>query len=1371
MSKNIFLTLLFVCLLSVGAIGGGFAEWGGGGGGGASDVTDLTATNWRVFYSGADGKVHELVMGADGSFFKSLGPDQIPTWGTPPGGGDVLKSGTMSANWLTFWTGDGTVSGNSNFTVSGSNLIVVGALTSGGLVIGAADISEAELEILDGATLSTTELNYVDGVTSDIQTQLNAKLEAGDAVTDLDGTAYRLLYVDASGNVAELIFGASGTALVSNGPSAIPSFQTVGDVLGPGTNTDGYIPLWSGTDSKTLANGIANNSTNWNTAYTHSQIVTGNPHSLDAADVGAEPSFGVLPIADGGTNSSAAISDGRVVITASGGITQSPSITTTELGLLDGKTSLVETESDPVYIADPAFGITSGNITDWGTAYSHSQITTGNPHSLDATDVGAEPSFGTLPIADGGTNSNSALSNNLVIVSVAGALVENANDVSITELALLNGLTSIVETEVDGDASNEIQDVSYTASTRAVAMSGGGSGFTFPLFATASTDAGLVPGSNSLGTTYFLRADGTWAVPAGGAQNLGYTASTGTVTIDGGGSDATIGGFSTSSTDYGLVIGSNSVGATYYLDGSGAWSVPSGSTDDQNLSWDAANGHVEIESGTDADIGSFSTSGTNYGFVVGSNSVVGAYLNSDGSWDDLDTDISNNTDVAANTSARHTSGSDDQSLGFTPSTGTVTIDGGGSDATIGSFSTSSTDYGFTPGSNSVGATYYLDGSGAWSIPAGGTDDQNLTWDAVNGHIEIESGTDADVGGFSTTGTNYGFVIGSNGVGTTYFLRADGTWAVPAGGGDVSAGTGAAQYRLAIWEDGSTIGGFAGLTYDDTYMYLGDTKGIATTANSADYYDMLAYDEDGAAYTVLQRFVNSNDPATYFYTTGGEDYWKFCNVNIPSTDSDGGLAYHDVTDDIWGGMFTEVDGQILSYGINVIQVDSMNAANTAFPGAIFRLDARTGTFPNGHAFIVKYHSTSESTERNAFAYDLNAHRFIIWDDAGVETSAYWDFIFNGTTSSLALNSGGVDPAGILDLYGELRFSADDVFASDVAQVMTDATNGLEISGHAGTTYDLVLKEAGGNILLSNAIGTDYINIAASSTIGGNAIAYSGGAFHNGFSDYVAAEHYDWSSDNSGTAVIDGNNIEYVDPVLATGFLKVTTGTGALSSVANITLTTDVTGVLPIANGGTNSSTALNNGYVMVSSGGAVVEHASVSVTELALLDGITASLLYSGSSWTGLDGTAWSMAYTNGSGDVTELTVGANGYFLRGNGTTSAPTWDQITFTKSFTLEDPTSSEDMSIWRVTQNITIVEVNCTVVGTTPSVTINPKHASDRSAAGTALLSSATAITNTTTGQALTSFTDATLSDGEILWLETTAQSGTVDELHVTIEYTID
>jgi hypothetical protein len=59
-------------------------------------------------------------------------------------------------------------------------------------------------------------------------------------------------------------------------------------------------------------------------------------------------------------------------------------------------------------------------------------------------------------------------------------------------------------------------------------------------------------------------------------------------------------------------------------------------------------------------------------------------------------------------------------------------------------------------------------------------------------------------------------------------------------------------------------------------------------------------------------------------------------------------------------------------------------------------------------------------------------------------------------------------------------------------------------------------------------------------------------------------------------------------------KIADGTIVNADIANgtINLTQKVTGVLPIANGGTNSSTTLNNNRVMVSSGGAIVENAAL-----------------------------------------------------------------------------------------------------------------------------------------------------------------------------------
>jgi len=64
----------------------------------------------------------------------------------------------------------------------------------------------AELNVLDGITATTTELNYTDGVTSNIQTQLNSKeatiTGGATTITSSNLTASRALLSDGSGKVA-----------------------------------------------------------------------------------------------------------------------------------------------------------------------------------------------------------------------------------------------------------------------------------------------------------------------------------------------------------------------------------------------------------------------------------------------------------------------------------------------------------------------------------------------------------------------------------------------------------------------------------------------------------------------------------------------------------------------------------------------------------------------------------------------------------------------------------------------------------------------------------------------------------------------------------------------------------------------------------------------------------------------------------------------------------------------------------------------------------------------------------------------------------------------------------------------------------------
>lgn len=122
-------------------------------------------------------------------------------------------------------------------------------------------------------------------------------------------------------------------------------------------------------------------------------------------------------------------------------------------------------------------------------------------------------SIGATEVTD---NSLTATDLNVNVVSSVDGVTNDGGNIDLIQGGIVTitpddgtNTITISATEVDGSTTNEIQNVSYTASTRAVAISGGGTGFTFPTFSTSGTDAGLVAGSNGA-TTSFLRGDNTW---------------------------------------------------------------------------------------------------------------------------------------------------------------------------------------------------------------------------------------------------------------------------------------------------------------------------------------------------------------------------------------------------------------------------------------------------------------------------------------------------------------------------------------------------------------------------------------------------------------------------------------------------------------------------------------------------------------------------------------------------------------------------------------------------------------------------------------------------------------------------------------------
>jgi len=77
----------------------------------------------------------------------------------------------------------------------------------------------------------------------------NTALQPADNITQLDGTADRLLYINSLGDVTELALGSSGTYLQSQGLTSAPTWSTPagsGDVSKVGTPVDNQVGVWTG---------------------------------------------------------------------------------------------------------------------------------------------------------------------------------------------------------------------------------------------------------------------------------------------------------------------------------------------------------------------------------------------------------------------------------------------------------------------------------------------------------------------------------------------------------------------------------------------------------------------------------------------------------------------------------------------------------------------------------------------------------------------------------------------------------------------------------------------------------------------------------------------------------------------------------------------------------------------------------------------------------------------------------------------------------------------------------------------------------------------------------------------------------------------
>lgn len=210
------------------------SAFGGGGGGGGMSNPMTTAAD--LIYGGASGTPTRLANGTVGQVLTSSGTTVAPTWATPASGGDVIGPASATNNALARYDlATGKLIQTSVGILSDAGVLtgLTGLTSSGTITVSTVTASRAlttngSSQLAASAT-TATELGYVNGVTSAIQTQLNA---ARPMTTGGD-----VMYGGASGLPTRLANGSAGQVLQSNGGTAAPSWAAAASAIGFATES------------------------------------------------------------------------------------------------------------------------------------------------------------------------------------------------------------------------------------------------------------------------------------------------------------------------------------------------------------------------------------------------------------------------------------------------------------------------------------------------------------------------------------------------------------------------------------------------------------------------------------------------------------------------------------------------------------------------------------------------------------------------------------------------------------------------------------------------------------------------------------------------------------------------------------------------------------------------------------------------------------------------------------------------------------------------------------------------------------------------------------------------------------------------------
>ncbi|MBK8808400.1 MAG: hypothetical protein IPO21_17935 [Bacteroidales bacterium] len=280
-----------------------------------------------------------------------------------------------------------------------------------------------------------------------------------------------------------------------------------------------------------------------------------------------------------------------------------------------------------------------------------------------------------------------------------------------------------------------------------------------------------------------------------------------------------------------------------------------------------------------------------------------------------------------------------------------------------------------------------------------------------------------------------------------------------------------------------------------------------------------------------------------------------------------------------GTGTSTGTVTIGNGANVVNLPALTASKVVFTDASKNLTT-TGTI------AVDQGGTGQSTYTNG--------QLLIGNTTG---NTLTKATLTGTANQVTITNGN----------GSITLAT----PQDIATSSSPTFTGLNLSGL--TASKVIFTDASKNISTTGTIAVDQGGTGLAAYTVGDLIFASGATALSKLADVAA-----------GNALISG-------------------GIGVAPSWGKISLTSHISGILPIANGGTNSNAVLNNNRIMISSGGSIVENAAL--TNGQLLVGSTGAAPAAAT----LTGTANQVTITNGAGTITLATP-------QDIATTSSPTF-------------------------------------------------------------------------------------------------------------------